>query len=79
MVLPPLDFESSASAISPPRLKVSTDKIITNNGLIKKNRKRSRNAEIGNWKLDVRLSCFFISHPKAGLCPQPKIFNHETH
>ena len=37
MVLPPLDFESSASAISPPRLQVSTGKIIARNGLIKKN------------------------------------------
>lgn len=36
MVLPPLDFESSASAISPPRLRVSTDKIIARTGLIKK-------------------------------------------
>ena len=38
MVLLPLDFESSASAISPPRLQVTTSKIIANNGLIKKNR-----------------------------------------
>ena len=37
MVLPPLDFESSASAISPPRLQVSTGKIIARIGLIKKN------------------------------------------
>ena len=36
MVLPPLDFESSASAISPPRLQISTGKIIARNGLIKK-------------------------------------------
>ncbi len=39
MVLPPLDFESSASAISPPRLQVSTSKIIARHGLIKKNRR----------------------------------------
>ena len=37
MVLPPLDLESSASAISPPRLQVKTGKIIANNGLIKEN------------------------------------------
>ena len=36
MVLPPLDFESSASAISPPRLQVATGKIIASNALIKK-------------------------------------------
>ena len=41
MVLPPLDFESSASAISPPRLQVVTGKIIARGGLIKKNRNHS--------------------------------------
>ena len=42
MVLPPLDFESSASAISPPRLQVSTGKIVARNDLIKKKKQETK-------------------------------------